>query len=292
MNTTFKLFLLTVLTATILAAGVVTVDPHEGHNHGPSSYWTQPSPPKSENSRDFSTPDWYPKKNLQSNNTSTKKPVRERVQLFSKQSLWKVFDYMNRGIVAKDERCKFNATPLKSGCCMKGSFYEEEVCWSTIIKYSIFTSAALAAFLVITVLLFVTLFCVCVKTCRRNRKLQALMQKKGKVAPSNVPSVPTLTQAIKPPTQYASINNNQVTNQKPKCTCPHKKIEKNIPLNNNINTTCNDFFYQPPKLSSPLIQKPTQRFNQIEMNNTNVDVEVNNPYPKFDFVVRSNINYY
>lgn len=272
----------------------VTLAFSQNYNHDNGSFYTDPKAAISEHTfnQNFKTQLQNYLSNLDNLRNNKKPSITSpmKPKTLSKQKLWTLFDYLNRGYVNIDEQCKGRVAGTTTGCCMRGRFYEDEACWTTLITFSVFATAFFVSAILVTLTLALTCCCVCMKTCKRKRKMEEIKKRlnASKLNTSTVPTVPV--QQIQPvQVQPVQIQQNH---QHKKCNCPVKKIEKNLSLSN-LSSTNNDFSYQPPKLTTPLISRPQQPRvnNQIEMNNTYPkfnESEVSNPYPKFEFIVRSN----
>ncbi len=215
------------------------------------------------------------------NNSYQKKNLKNRL---TKKHLWKIFDYMNQGVTVRDKKC-YN-TP-KTGCCIRGRFYEEEKCWIAILSMAVFSTAVLVCILFCFIAIFFVGCCVCIRRCKRQKIIKMLKKKKAAEANKVNNSINTTnsnatnTSVISTSSATSAVT----TNKKPVCNCPKKKIQQNLPVND-LRTTTNDFGYQPPKLQIPL--KPVVPQKSVELHKGE-EVEVKNPYPKFETIMKSNI---
>jgi len=228
-------------------------------------------------------------------------------QKLTKQNLWKVFSYLNKYYQPKDSRCQANyKNSTETGCCIRGNYYEEERCWIALLSITVFATTFFVGGLLCCLSIFFILCCVGIKRCYKKKFMKMLLKKKAALLaakngesaqnPSaatteNIPNQTVQRQApVIQPNNSSSINSVSM----PKCNCPKKHPSK--PQTNTLSTTSNDFGYLPPKLNEPLIRpKPQPSHNvNVELENKTPkypifeEVEVNNPYPKFNFIRNSN----
>ncbi len=219
--------------------------------------------------------------NHNNNYQNQKKHLKNRL---TKKSLWKIFDYTNKGATIRDEKCY--KTP-ETGCCIRGRFYEEEKCWITILSIAVFSTAVLVCTLICFITIFLACCCLCVRRCKRQKIIEMLKKKKAAEANKVNTSINTTnsnstnTSVISTSSATSGVN----TNKKLVCNCPKKKIQQNLPVNN-LRTTTDDFGYQPPKLQ--ILKKPVVPQKSVELPKVE-EVEVKNPYPKFETLMKSKI---
>jgi len=233
----------------------------------------------------LSTDFWKPNasKDVDNNYNLAKPAVNSSSNKITKKTIWRVFDYMNKGYFTSDARCKTSNVSMETGCCIRGSYYEEEKCWISLISITILSTSLVVGLLFFLLTISCCLCCACVKKWRRQR----LLEMKKKLA-LNTPNAQSTA-----PSRYSQISSNSVApsqpvqqpkpqvDASPKCNCPkkHAKVEAKSPVPV-IKTTNSNDFYQPPKL---VPSKPQQNNSQVELNSHYPKLEevVTNPYPRF-----------
>ncbi len=284
----------------LLAILIVTAFAYnERHTHNSRDSWAT----HQEESIQIS---WKEPETISNNSTSyAEEGYSKKLRNISKSRLWRIFDYINQGVPAKDDKCRGieRVSQLEKGCCMKGRYYDEEKCWITLISIAVFSTAFLICALVCIILITAIITCACYKRCKRQNIIEMLKKKKEAAAKAQnpQPAQPQVLSNTKPQLKCNCPPKKPIQPQlkcncppkKPiqpplKCNCPPKKpiqkIEKNIPEVHSINTTSqNDFGYQPPKL----IPKSEPKVEIENVYPKFEDIKVSNPYPQFDAIVKS-----
>jgi hypothetical protein len=166
---------------------------------------------------------------------------------------------MNRGYYSYSDECRNKN--YTTGCCIKGVYYKEEQCWTTLLSMTV----VLTAFFVVTLLcvlsVSILLCCVCCRKCKRSCAKKTPVQTQQRAPTMYAPIVPAAV--VQQPAQPK------------KCTCPHKRSE----TLSSLKSSSNDFNYQPPRFTQA---PPKPQVQQIE--NNYPKFEDVNPYPKFEMV--------
>jgi hypothetical protein len=172
---------------------------------------------------------------------------------------------------------------------MRGVYYEEETCWMTLLSFTVVGTAFIVGTLCCLMAVCLIMCCVCVKRCKRQKKLEILKRR------GIVPNVNQALPAQVRPQQIVPQVPQQVQQSRPvpKCNCPKKhSVNTSTPTSlNNLSTSINDFGYQPPMISN--VNKVVAQPQNVQMNMYPKfeEVEVKNPYPKFEFIAKSKINF-